>query len=573
MEMRMNKLINRLNVTSILMAAGVLTGIFLRFFQLGFSPLLDHEAVLAIQSADLAQGKVTEIAGYPLYLILTTIITYLFGPSNFHARLIPALASCFILFAPAMFGRNQKPLVRILLTWVIALEPALIAGSRTAHSDMLTMVLVLSLWSAWKADKKVVFGILLGLFLLSGPGFVLALLFIILTCLIMGWKWNDDALINLRQMLQRKPAWLSALITVLLAGTFFLIIPSGLNAFGKSISSVFSNPLAPTGASSVLILLAAWIHSPLVWIFGIWGGVRSWMDKSRGGTALLIIALVNLILLLVFPGRSPLGLLWSSLPLAYLAAHEISGHFEANREDILPAGGIMLLVAGIILFLIQIFGRLSSGAVDTNIFWLALGGGIVILILTAFLAVLGWSFRIAGFGFTWGLLILLTLNSISAAFQTVQPDTKTFGVFWKNGQVVSDQRLLVTTIEEISRWQRGTPDGLQMAVVGDLPPSLEWDLRNQRFLKVVNGLGPGEQPPLVLTKQVTQPELASAYRGQDFNLNSRISFTTFDTMGWIKWLLVRSATAQNSDTYILWARSDIFPDGVMNPVIEEMEFE
>lgn len=168
---------------------------------------------------------------------------------------------------------------------------------------------------------------------------------------------------------------------------------------------------------------------------------------------------------------------------------------------------------------------------------------------------------------------MLALNSISASFQTIQPDTKTFGVFWKNGQVASDQRLLVNTIEEISRWQRGTPDGLQMAVVGDLPSSLEWDLRNQRFLKVVNGLGPGEQPPLVLTKQVTQPELASTYRGQDFNLNSRISFTTFDTMGWIKWLLVRSAAAQNSDTYILWARSDIFPGGVMNPVIEEMEFE
>lgn len=573
MGIRMNKLINRLNITSILMAAGILIGIILRFLQLGSSPLLDQEAVLALQSSDLAQGRVTELAGYPLYLIFTTLITYIFGPSNFHVRLFPALAGCVILFAPAVLGKNLKPLVRVLLTWLIALEPALLAGSRTAHSDMLTIAMLLSLWAAWQKDKKVIFGILFGFFLLSGRGFLLAFLFILLAWLILGWKWDDKAVNNVRQWMLSKSVWMSSLITVLLAGTFFLIIPTGIDAFGASISSTFAVMMKPTGASVSLILLAMLIHSPLVWIFGIWGGIRNWSNKNQPGLVLLVIAVVNVVFLLIFPGRSPLGLIWSSLPLAYLAAHEIAEHFVFTKEDFLPAGGITLLVVGIVLFIIQIFGRLTSGAVDANIFWLALGGGIIILILTAFLAVLGWSFKVAGFGFTWGLLILLTINAIGSSFQTIQPDQKTYGVFWKNGQIGSDQQLLVQTISEISLWQRGTPDGLQLAVVGELPPSLKWDLRNQRYLKVVQGLGPGEQPPLVLTRQLNQPQLASAYRGQDFNLNTRISFVTFDTMGWIKWLLVRTASTQNSDTYILWARSDIFPGGVMNPVIEEIDLE
>ncbi len=569
----MNKLIKSINLTSILIAAGIVTGIILRFYKLGSSTLLDQEAVLALQSADLAQGKITELAGYPLYLILTTIITFVFGPSNFHARLIPALAGCFLLLIPVILGKNQKPLVRVLFTWLIVLEPALIAGSRTSSSDILTMALLISLWAAWKAKKQVITGILFGLFLMSGPGFILILIYVMIASLIIGLKWKEEPVISIYRWVQQKAVWISTLITLALGGTFFLLIPPGLSAIGASLTSAIANIFTPSGVSPFLIILAVIIHLPLVWVFGIWGGVRSWDYKSQPGIFLLAIALLNFIILLLLPGRSPLGLICSTLPLAYLAANEISRHFEVSKEDFLPAGGITLLVVGINLFIIQIFGRLTSGSVDTNIFWLALGGGLVILILTAFLAVMGWSFKIAGFGFTWGLLILLGINTFAASFQTIQPELKTYGVFWKNGQISSQQSLLVGTIEEISRWQRGTPDGLQMAVMGEIPPSLAWDLRNQRYLKIVQGLGPGEEPPLVLTKQVTQPELASAYRGQDFYLNSRINFTSFDIMAWIKWLLVRSSSVQNSDTYILWARSDIFPGGVTNPIIDEFDFE
>ncbi len=565
----MKRIIENLQISTLLMAAGIVAGISIRLLLLGQAPLLDSEATLALQSLSLANGKAAELAGYPLYLILTTILTYLFQPSNFVVRLVPLLAGCAVLVLPLLLGKNLKAQEKVLLVWLIALEPALIASSRAAGSDVLTLAAALSFWSAWRSERKVPGGILLGLFLLSGPGFVVALVYGGIAWLISGWNWNADPVADLRRFLSQKSVWLGTLITLGLAGSFFMLIPSGWAAIGEGIAGMFAKLFAPSGASSLLVLLAVLVFSPLVWVFGVWGGIRAWSRRSKFEAACLSIAVINFLFLLIFPGRSPLGLAWSSLPLAYLAAREISDRLGVGREDLIPTGGIALLLAGIVLFIIQLFGRLVSGSVDTRVFWLALGGGVVILILTALLAVFGWSFRVAGQGFTWGLLLLLAANAVMSSAQSVQLEKKTYGMLWTNGQVASEQKLLVNTIEEVSRWQRGTPDGLQIALMEEIPASLEWNLRSQRFLKVVDGLGPGEQPPLVITHQITQPGLAASYRGQDFFLNSRIAIDSFNTVDWMKWLMVRSAIIQNSDTYILWARSDVFPGGIINPISEE----
>ena len=117
----MKRIIENLQISTLLMAAGIVAGISIRLLLLGQAPLLDSEATLALQSLSLANGKAAELAGYPLYLILTTILTYLFQPSNFVVRLVPLLAGCAVLVLPLLLGKNLKAQEKVLLVWLIAL--------------------------------------------------------------------------------------------------------------------------------------------------------------------------------------------------------------------------------------------------------------------------------------------------------------------------------------------------------------------------------------------------------------------------------------------------------------------
>jgi hypothetical protein len=226
-----------------------------------------------------------------------------------------------------------------------------------------------------------------------------------------------------------------------------------------------------------------------------------------------------------------------------------------------------LLVVIIVLFLWQIFGRLNAGFLEMQLFWFALGGGIAILLLSALLAIYGWSLRIALFGYTWGFLIIFLLSMIMSTFHSINPADPFRVEMWNNGISHPDQALLIQTVEESSGWTRGNSIGLDIQVVGPISPSLEWALRNHDLVQQVNAVSPGDQPDIVITSVDDQPELAQQYRGQDFFLKSRVMFEAFQSEDWFRWIMLRKTTVVEQQPAILWIRSNLFPGGITNPDI------
>jgi len=568
-DTRMLKSNKPITIQTILIGLAILAGVCIRLIQLGQLPLDDREATLAMQAFQLAGGKQVELSGQPLYLVLTTALFYVFGSSNFLARLVPAVAGILLVLTPLFFRKYLRPLDVVLVTWLLALEPSIVAASRNSVSGILTLSLAVTANAAFIHQKKVTAGVLFGLLFLSGTGFwwlVLADLILLLLSkpiLRTGGDWE-----SIRIFFTQQAVWLSAVLTILLMGGLVFLVPSGFSAITKSIPDFISSIATPSGVSWWMPLAAVLVYSVLPLIFGFMGGLRT-IATDNISRILLAFALVNLLLVILLPGREVLNLIWVTLPLVYLAGIELTRHFFPRPEETLPAIGISLLVIVILFFLWQIFGRLNAGFVDMNVFWLALGGGVVILILSAFLAVFGWSFRIAGYGYTWGFVVGLFLLMVMGSFNSIQAGNPTRMEIWNNGASQPDQTLLVRTIEEVSGWTHGTPNGLSVQVVGKVSPSLKWALRFHETIQEVTAVSPAEYPSLVITEIDIQPELASQYRGQDFNTQSRVKFEAFEATDWLRWFLLRKTDLLELSSKILWVRSDLFPGSSSAPIISE----
>ncbi len=564
--LRSNK---QITLHSILIGFAFVVGITIRLIQLGSLPLADSEARLALQAYRLASGLPVTLDGEPFYLLGTTTLFYLFGSSAFLARLIPALMGILLMASPVLIKNGLKPLEVVLIVWFIALEPALVVASRTVNSAIISLCLFTLVVAAYSHQKMKTTGLFLGLLVLSGTGFWWLVVSAGLSAGLYFLIWKQPtAFQQCVIFLRDKSVWLTGIFTASLFGSFFLLFPFGFSTFTNSLPGFFEVILQSSPVKWWLPLIALLGYSTLTTVVGTWGGIRSWLDKNeRAFLALFVV--ISLLLILVLPGKNLVNLIWVTLPLVYLSAYAVSKNSLPKNDEVIPSIGIAILVIVIVFFLWQIFGRLNAGFLESQVFWIALGGGLAILILTALLAIFGWSIRIAKNGYSLGILIILFLALVMSTFHSIDPTDPNRAELWDNGINHPDQSLLVQTIHEVSGWTRGTPVGLDIQVVGKLTPSLEWALHMQDSVNEVSAVRPGDQPSLVISSVETQPELSEQYRGQDFYLVSRVKYEDFQAEDWLRWIMMHKTELIERTPMILWVRSDLFPGAATNPIITQ----
>src|SRR5688500_10475206 len=140
-----------------------------RLIQLGASPLTDSEAMLALQSLHVAQGKTPLLGPQPGYILLTSILFSVINTTNFMARFVPAIAGGALVFVPYFFRDKIKPRPALILAFLFAIDPGLVALSRQASGTIVAVTFLLFAWAMWSTRRAVPAGIFAGVALLSGP--------------------------------------------------------------------------------------------------------------------------------------------------------------------------------------------------------------------------------------------------------------------------------------------------------------------------------------------------------------------------------------------------------------------
>src|SRR5512141_652406 len=114
-----------------------------RLIQLGASPLTDSEATLALQALHLAQGKDIILGSQSGYVLFTSLFFAVIEATNFMARILPALVGSFIIFAPGLLRDQLKPRIALIVAFLLAFDPGLVALSRQADGTMLAVTFTL----------------------------------------------------------------------------------------------------------------------------------------------------------------------------------------------------------------------------------------------------------------------------------------------------------------------------------------------------------------------------------------------------------------------------------------------
>jgi hypothetical protein len=339
-----------------------------RLIQLGASPLTDSESTLALQALQIAQGNSPLLGPQPGYILLTSILFAVINTTNFMARFVSALVGSVLVFTPYFFRDKIKPGPALILAFLLAIDPGLVALSRQASGTMLAVTFLLFTWAMWRNRRLIPAGIFAGLALLSGPSLWAGVLVFGLTWLFLQGMSKPapretveeqsplSSLPNTNYQLltsQYRPTLLALLITLLFGGTLFFLSPNGLSAWLSALPEYLEGWTAPSSMSAGRVLLAFLAYEPLGIFLAVFALIRGYRTNSRRILRLSLWLGVALLLAVFYRQVSELA--WVIIPLLTLAALELSRAFNILAEERVEVGVVVLALMTACLHLVRRF--------------------------------------------------------------------------------------------------------------------------------------------------------------------------------------------------------------------------
>jgi hypothetical protein len=245
-----------------------------------------------------------------------------------------------------------------------------------------------------------------------------------------------------------------------------------------------------------------------------------------------------------------------------LVAWEIMRHISVEKGTVIQSMAVSALVVVILVFLWLNLGKITISG-DQRQLWLAIGGGLGLLFVSAILIFLGWSGTIAVKGYVWGLMAVLTIYTISTGVRTSgttgYDPSEMLGINLSMPQI----GIIRETINEISMWNAGSSTGMPITIVGLQSNALAWELKEFPNIRFLLNIANEDHPELIISESDQPFSFQDQYRGQDFIYKSQVEWNSYSALDWISWLVHRKTLSSNS-TIVLWVRADQFPDGQLS---------
>lgn len=567
-----------------LYALAFFIALFVRLIGLGAMPLTDAEAAPALQALRISQSASPALDPHPLYILSTSLLFLLYGGgTNFLARFIPALIGSLLVLAPLLFDNRLKPRPSLILAFFLALDPGLVAISRQAASPILAIAFLVFAVGFINKEKHNLAAVSAALALLGGPsvwfGFLgIGITFAISKLLVSRTKSSEETSSEKKEASEPQPSTFKLqpstfklqfstfplftfILTFLLAGTLFFAAPGGIGAAFSSIPAFLQTWRAPSNVTQGMLITSLLVYQPFALLLASIALIRGWANGLRRIVLLSIWLFVALLLVVFLPARQMADLAWMLLPLNALASLELARHFTVFPEERREVIGVVLLTVFIWVFAWLGFAGINYLQVATPNYNLRAGmliGSIFLLMVSLVLVAAGWSIRIARLGGIWGMAVCLGVLSLGGLFGSAGLRGIAFPEMWWQPNIPTQAPLLRETISQVSEFGRGNDHAATVAIMGIKSPAIEWALR-ENPVQVVDSLDVTTTPDFVVTSYEINPQLASAYRGQDFIWRQTPLWGFADLPSWLRWVSLRQMP-QTQEVIILWAKSDLFLD-------------
>ncbi len=549
-----------------------------RFLALGNSFLSDQEATWALQAFTLAHNSHALIGTQPAYILLTSALFYLLSSSEWLARFWPALVGSLLVLSPLLFRKQIGKTAGLCTAFFLALDPGLTAVSRQAGGSLLAVTFVVLALGFYLQNEPAWMGICAGMAVLGGSELWPGLLGL---ALVAGWSGllHPAEAINrtrkatengLQSSQDSTPplAWSKVLIgaaaTLFVVGTGFFFAPQGLGAIFSSLTAYLKGWAVMPAFTPLRLLSALLAYSPFTFLLSLAGLVMGFVRGDKTDSFLARWMLVALLLALFYPGRQVSDLVWPLIPILALAARQIARiRLEEFGDWYISLGQMALIFALLAFTWLNVSWLVNDnpgglGMQEAQLHLAAIAGALLLIVVISVLVVWGWSLRAAVGGLAGAIGIILIIFSLSGTINAAGLGHAPSTELWRSSPYVQEGDLLMTSLGDVSEWNTGRRDWLDLSVISLPSPSLHWALRNWNNVSYVEQIPPDAKPSLVITQDQKSLSLGAAYTGQSFALGQLVNWSKTQPSAWLNWFMFRDAV-NDQDIIVLWVRSDLFP--------------
>jgi len=543
----------------------------MRLIRLGAAPLLNMEAEIALQALAVARHADVQFGPYMTVVGLAGFDFFVFSAGNFLARFWPAFFSALIIFLPHFFRKQLGIWPAAILSVVLAISPEMVGLSRIIGSPMMAAVCLLLMLGFVLNRNPILAGLMLALGLMSGPGFWIGAVILGGSVLISDRIFKIMDVISVMPI-ENKPAFwvrfvLAFVVTILTTGTGFFLAPAGLSGVFSGLVD-FINGFFKTYPSPYFLLPFGVLAyaSPAIFL-GIWGSLRSFLVRNKLDMFLVVWWLFAFIFLLLYPGSQPADMIWVTLPLWVLSARVLysAWHMPDSTRIVMIATSVIVIVISafmaIALRSLVLPSMAQSQQLNTLI---ALAGGMVLVVAIVLMVSFGWSEEIALAGLLTGLVIVFCVGMISLSVNSTSLGPKQTFALWFPDEPYLSTEWLTVSIDRIKMWNNDRNTPTTIVVAGYESAGLKWSLRSYDPVQFVPVLASQSQPDLLITGDMSNPELASSYRGQGLLWAQQVQWEQMSPMQYLNWLITRDAPTED-EQIIFWVRTDLMPDDQFSP--------
>ncbi len=564
---KLNPLIKR--YYTLLLVIALLLAAFMRFIKLDAVGLTDHEASIAMQAFTAARGQDGMIGGQPGYVGLTSILFSIFESSNFFARFWPALFGVGLVLVPGLFRKHIGELTSILLAFLFTFEPGLVALSRSADGSMITITSLLLAIGLFANLKLILAGIFAGLALVGSENFwPLALALGLAWLLVFLLDVDKKNSLSISSLKIEKKGWLgfglAALITIVMVSSQYLLHPSGMSGIGSSLTDYFVKwqNKGELGQGTYLLILLVTQFPAL--ILGIWGLVNGLRDKSSLARFFGLWWVIGLLLAIITPNQDAIQIAMVNLPLYILTAMQLTRLIEGLliHSKLVFIAETVVTVSLLIFSILNFLNMINFPPGDTvTMRNRILGTFLPLALWIAFTILLawGWDSISSKSGIVLGLGLMFGILLVGSGWKAAELGSRPQNEILANPGTITGQKDLFQTVEDVSLWNTGQKNRIDVQLVGLNSPSITWAFRDFEKTEIQDAFPVSDTPSIVVSSLDTMIQTQSLYRGQILVWSQQPDLAQATWQDWVKWFFNRQLPLKKSSV-LLWVRNDLFKD-------------
>ncbi len=550
----------------------LIMGIAFRFINLGNLPLSDVESSVSLHALSLISGeKSASVSDQAFLSNIQAVLFFLFGSSNFIARLFPAIAGVLLILIPLIFRNYVNPKMMVILSFWIALSPTFISLSRQVDSTILFLFSISVFIYFFIKQSVIPSAVFFVIGIISGKVFLMflvpSLISLMYVYLFLNKQNNSiyDQFIQLMKSFQWKKFSLYSMGAYVLLSTFGFIFPGQFSGVGNGIYAYFSS------FSQLSILTLSDLVRGLLFyeiaaiLFGVIGTVYIIRKNQIAGlfiTGIITFSIVQIVLM------SEKTIVMNAIIVFSLM---IAGSYFLNQFIYIPGQIkmkiiIVTLIALVILFFISLafmgmFANSYQGEQENILRIFFIIAGFALIIGAGLLA--GWaiSWEIAGKSFLLLSVSYLLIFTISASVNASGLRSPYQNEILSINPVPIEHDLLIQTLENYSEWNYGDKKSINIHILGDQPTSLYWALRDFDNISKGDVISLDQKIDAIISNADQNLVQADSFRGQDILWTSKPAWSSMNANETTQWLLTRRAPQDMliQKSVIIWIRNSLFP--------------